>query len=1336
MNKNILIVILIAVAGFAISFFLIPSEREREAIEQRKTSSITETKEDFLQKYQSGDRSLGTIKGLAEALDKENDLDGAIKYYEEFIEQNQTNLEARFGVSALYEKAKLVDKQIENLEKIAEIDPSETNLNSLSDVYNFHGKHDKQIEVLSKIIEKFPEDRANYLKLSYLLSDAQNYSGAIELIRGLFNQDRNSVSYEEIELLSRLSLITGKTEDATFYAIEWLNINKNAEKAAALAEMFFNTGNKDQALTIIEPYKAEIESNPNLFRAYAKILIDSNESRNIYLKLVDMFNQNQIQPELYDVFVEYLIKYKDVENLEKAVANGFTKDMTLERLRRLILLAYFSNDEKLVKILLSGENKEELVKDNIINVMNLSFEKDKSLLDFLDSLSNSKSLGSEENLILAKISLKNNLNKNAETFLNNISLENSSDYVITDVSRIYIDLKKSKEGLSLYTKLKENSEKRSFDIGILNFNIALNNSKVALEKIGGGVTNNLTAQAIRDLYFLSNEFKRKEVTLALARKLYTAYPGDPSLAYLALAEAENKNIDEALKNLELIGDKNSEAYSLAKINVLRRAAKTDKTYRSSLEEYALSQLENPNISEENRKAVFFALAENNMQKVSLPYLEKLRDSGDKDYESLYRNATRKGSRNFATSSGSTPRNIDINYEIERLYRLAKDAPPDDKNVKNLVYLIGQKPQKQYYNWLYERALNSEELDFPKWLSYLNQLGASTEILKIVSERPGTSDSKVVRDIYVYNLLNTYRGKNLIDYIRNEYPSERNVNVLKTYAEIANVEDRDLAIDIYEQIVSESDDVFAAEQLGKYYFAERAYSKARKLFEKMHKAGNKTIASTFYLAEIHRYKKQYEKSEELYLEAFNISERLQNPTTEELVIKANILNRFDRFEEANNLFKKLVQNNPRNIHLLADYKSFLYQNRDYASALTTDAEITKLVNSNLDKSNQYAVERLEIVNGLVMVETGQFDMAENHLNQLAKKYPGNSEVRLVQGNYNLRKEKILSADRNYRDGNHISPLDEVILDRINFMNVESKPSLMFDYTYRSIGKNRENISALTGTYNIGLNNQIKAIVERNDISVKNLTTKTGVAGNFSDEKYRGEISYTRIFNNEDSVDVSLYGGENGLGAGAKYNNINGFGKTSFSVEYQRSYWGYLEAVVDDITRDSLRVRHNFLTSSKYYANAEAAFNRYNLEDIDNVTETFSLTGAIGKRFYESRKNRIALIGGYYFDGEYRTSNKTAVNPFGDTYSLFALRSREVHGGTLTFRKEFEYDWALDLYGGYGFDRLSDNRGPSAGFVLFRRWDDGTEVQLRGSRSVSFNQGGSDSNTLGGYIKKRF
>jgi tetratricopeptide (TPR) repeat protein len=116
-KKFIFIAILIAIAGLAASFFLMPRSQEI-ALMQMKDKNFEDARIAYEAQLASGNLSIEVVTRLSELYLQTGEVNKAIEVMEKFIAANPASLEARRQLGTYYQYAQRQDDYLRNLEEI------------------------------------------------------------------------------------------------------------------------------------------------------------------------------------------------------------------------------------------------------------------------------------------------------------------------------------------------------------------------------------------------------------------------------------------------------------------------------------------------------------------------------------------------------------------------------------------------------------------------------------------------------------------------------------------------------------------------------------------------------------------------------------------------------------------------------------------------------------------------------------------------------------------------------------------------------------------------------------------------------------------------------------------------------------------------------------------------------------------------------------------------------------------------------------------------------------------------------------------------------------------
>ncbi len=377
-------------------------------------------------------------------------------------------------------------------------------------------------------------------------------------------------------------------------------------------------------------------------------------------------------------------------------------------------------------------------------------------------------------------------------------------------------------------------------------------------------------------------------------------------------------------------------------------------------------------------------------------------------------------------------------------------------------------------------------------------------------------------------------------------------------------------------------------------------------------------------------------------------------------------------------------------------------------------------------------RFALLDARIRLETGEGYAARRALNRLLAQYPDNAEVlgftanaEHFLGNWPRALQLLGKAQARQPENEDIARLNRNIMRR-------HAPHVFADHAWRMLGDNDEQITTLGGnvmldhTWDVGLQ------VQHNRFDTTTIRRVDGRIGTFDGDRQRGELYAAHYWPDGARAKASLFANNDTLGGGLAYRWINPFGRTELVAEYRRPYWDFVEAVVDNATRDKLAVQHRTTLQGDVEVTARTGVANYHLDGDDNVIQTGFFGGQVTVPVVQE-PHYIAI--GYGLDAEYEIDEDARIDAAtGQRFQSLPLDSREIHFVSLIGSKRFGEDTVGDATVGYAYDRLGDH-GPAAEVRLTHYLTERFSLQGRASYGLSSSDTNDDVTRVGVQLKYR-
>ncbi len=388
----------------------------------------------------------------------------------------------------------------------------------------------------------------------------------------------------------------------------------------------------------------------------------------------------------------------------------------------------------------------------------------------------------------------------------------------------------------------------------------------------------------------------------------------------------------------------------------------------------------------------------------------------------------------------------------------------------------------------------------------------------------------------------------------------------------------------------------------------------------------------------------------------------------------------------------------------------------------------------DQFETIAEKNYDIRNALTFarynVETGNEYEAAKASQKLANEYPQNAEVLGFTANIQNFVGNWPYARRLVDKAHELQPENEDILALQRGIEREHASTIYIDGEWRQLADNNEFITTIGGEYDLNENTQIGIVVQNDSVDSQVLTLPNGQIGEFNDQKQRGELFLRHFTENGDQSQISIFGNNNTAGIGLYHAFINPLGNTRLGAEYHRPNWDFVEGVLTDATRDRIFVGHRKSFANRITADVEVGYNRYNVKDFDNVSDTGTVTATVARQVLDIPYVAV----GYGLDAEYEIDEENGIDQNGVPFQRFPMDSREVHALTVFGNHQIDEDTVAEGFASYGYDRISGDSGPLLEGRLTRYLTD--RVAIQGRAGYGFRGGPNEGDVTRAGVRLQY
>lgn len=226
-----------------------------------------------------------------------------------------------------------------------------------------------------------------------------------------------------------------------------------------------------------------------------------------------------------------------------------------------------------------------------------------------------------------------------------------------------------------------------------------------------------------------------------------------------------------------------------------------------------------------------------------------------------------------------------------------------------------------------------------------------------------------------------------------------------------------------------------------------------------------------------------------------------------------------------------------------------------------------------------------------------------------------------------------------------------------------------------------------------------------------------------DRQRAELYVQQDFDSGSELRISGFGTRSRAGGGVGYGHADATGRTSIRVDYRRPFWELVEGLVGNGTRDRAELHRDQRLGPRLSARLTAAFNRYGLGGIDDLTRSLAFDAGLNVAL---RHANPGVGVEYAVDLE---------SPRVPTAGAIPLVKREVHAGSGVVQHQFSRWLSADASAGYVWDRLG-GRGSFTSAHVRAGGPGRVAFEISHDRRLNSFATGQVVNRMGAYLLWRF
>lgn len=979
MRANILVVLLVLLAGIGASLLLIPRGGEL-ALQKFRDRDYDSARAVYEERYAAGDRGGATVMPLTRLSLAQGDVERAIALTEEFVAAEPSSIEARELLNRLYQDAQRPGDYLENLTVLAELRRSADLYRELAYAAGFRNRMALKAEALARYCALAPDDVEAQQELAALLAARGDHAGAVDRLLGADDRARGNIGADSRELLMSLLIDLGRAEDAFDRARRWLGERPTVADTIGLASQLAAASRPDLGLRLIEPQLTGQEPALALELTYIDLLIAADRREEARTRLSAL--PGPVEDSQFGRLLALEMSAGQAQEALRA-ANG--RDLRLAPdwvLAGLAETALRDGDRPFLDRL-HRELGEGFLADFPVLAANIALgrgDADAAARWAERGLAGSApTLG--ERLAAIRILNRTGHRTAAAAAFDRLPLFDAlPDDQLEEMAALFIDLDRAAAGLDWFAARRQAKPSQAADQGWARLAAKAGDPVAVADWLAARPA--LPAALLQDIAGSAAERAVTDrnaapLALAAAQRAFALDPSPRSRLALAVALTATGKPADALPLLAPLLDRGGAEVEAAYLAALDGAGRSEELAR-----HLTAKLAKGGLTDAEEQGIAYLLLDHKAYRAALPLLRVRAERLGGDWlaayadaaakanalpdlaallqrlaaaaplaeaeDSLYRATLETLGRKADLRRYLLARATDDRLPLERrrepasallalgdkggatqaLQRLAAMQGPQSEDFRQLAYLWGPRPPSAALDWLEARAKAAAgPAEQAAWYDRLAELGGGSRVAASLATPAGPPSQPVLQAPYIEALASAGKGKELAVAVRAALREDATPDRLRRYARLAEqTGQRAAAAEAWTALLARKpEDADALRQLGMLAYDENRLADAERLLRRYTARGPDDYEAHYFLGEALTALKRSAAAMPFYRTALAQLRARGSRNDAAVLAEANLLNRLGKVDEAVALFDSLSKRRPGDRQLKADYASMLIEN---------------------------------------------------------------------------------------------------------------------------------------------------------------------------------------------------------------------------------------------------------------------------------------------------------------------------------------------------------------------------------------------------------------------------
>jgi predicted Zn-dependent protease len=892
----------------------------------------------------NGDRSPATLSALARALARAGNSAAAAKLLEGLAAERPGDRAVLETLAGLQRDAGLSDGLLTTLQALQAIAPRVEWQRELARLLGDTGRMEDRRQALRALVERFKAEPVDYVDLAQAEQAAGDPAAGAAVLQSLAERHPGAADASVVALQVRMLLAAGNAERALQRAQQWLAGRNDLPRVAPIIGGALGAGgHPDLAVALLQPL-AGPGAAPELVAALAQAESDAGHPEQALTRLEQLGATGSANVAL--LRLRLAVALRETDRAMAAAEIAGLRRLTPDLLAGLSRIALTSGRTDAIRRILDTAGDGFLNTNSVLAAqIQLALGNMEAARRWSERAALEIAGEPEQMLELADVEFRLGRIDVALNVLGRALSEPAlSPDRLSDIARFYIRSGHPMDGARALDALRQRRSSPAADGAWALAATAAGQANDVMAWLSTHGAKNLSPDTLRDLAYLAMDARSTDLALRAAEQLFALKRGASEGVLLARALLNAKQARRALDQLRALPPDASVP------DDLREAVLLDAWHQGALVAEELRGIWAKHLAAattpSERNAAVSILLELKAYPEVVPALRQLAEQNPVKWVAVYSEAAAAAGRRaelpaFWHETAMKPAvPADLRRQLafrllevgdkplgEQVFRvLAAAAPPQNPDVRMLLYIWGPRPSPDQLDWIEARARRASGAEKAEWMKTLVDRGAPGRAVAAYRASSPADAREPAAEAYATALEALGDRAALAATVREQFPRTSSLGGLQRLAELAeSSRDTDLEWSILNKVVAAGGDRPAVQRrLGTLAFQRRKMAEAERHLMAFVATTGGDYETLMVLGNIALRNRDTDGARAYFARSLAALNASGDKSFRARSVEANLLHRLGKDADADRLYQSLLAEHPGDTNLRADFVAMLME----------------------------------------------------------------------------------------------------------------------------------------------------------------------------------------------------------------------------------------------------------------------------------------------------------------------------------------------------------------------------------------------------------------------------